>query len=114
VPANFESQFVVTDKAVETGALPPESAIAPQTNSAAAELDQNCFAIFGTQTVLAESPELVCGAMADSGRGAAVITAFAVTPKAVSLGKHTVLKQDHYTRGTKKPAQGRFLIELYR
>ncbi len=39
--------------------LPPETAAAPSTNSAAAQLDQNCFAIFGTRTVLAESPEFV-------------------------------------------------------
>ena len=29
---------------------------------AAAQLDQNCYAIFGTRTVLAESPEFVDGA----------------------------------------------------
>ena len=40
----------------------PERAIAPPGKLAAAQLDQNCFAIFGTRTVLAESPNLPGGA----------------------------------------------------
>ena len=43
-------------------AEPSESAVAPATIPAAAELDQNCYAIFGTQTVLAESPGMVASA----------------------------------------------------
>ena len=42
--------------------VPSESAVAPATNPAVAELDQNCCAIFGTQTVLTESPGLVASA----------------------------------------------------
>ena len=42
---------------VEVGGSPPEKAAAPSVHSAAAQLDQNCYAIFGTQTVLTESPE---------------------------------------------------------
>ncbi len=45
--------------------LSPETAAAPSTNSAAAQLDQNCCAIFGTRTVLAESPEFVDSAKRD-------------------------------------------------
>ena len=41
---------------------PPEKATAPPPNSAAAQLDKNCYAIFWTRTVLAESPEFGGGA----------------------------------------------------
>jgi hypothetical protein len=40
----------------------PEKATAPLANSAAAQLDKNCCAIFWTRTVLAESPEFASGA----------------------------------------------------
>ena len=58
-------------KAVTTRLHPPESAIAPATNPAAAELDH--FSLrekIGTRTVLAESPGLVASAkhgLIDSG-----------------------------------------------
>jgi hypothetical protein len=65
---------------VATEGACPESAIAPQTNSAAAELDH--FSLrekIGTRTVLAESPELVCYAKhgpTDSGQAPSVATSF--------------------------------------
>jgi len=46
-------------RAGAAGKSPFEKAAAPSTNSAAAQLDKNCCAIFWTRTVLAESPEFV-------------------------------------------------------
>ena len=60
----WQGRFLAV-QAGATGVGPFEKAAAPQTKAAAAQLDENCCAIFRTRAVLAESPAFVCCAKRD-------------------------------------------------